>query len=149
MYEVTLCSPVTAELDQVLYFYREHSGSAETTVTPENRLRKLRSYIRICDILRNSLEQTPNESGANKLMSFLWMALHETLRLPAPQSRQARKQLKEANLFPFRRPAQCTLTRSYMTDREDLIGRVYDTLFRNLHRPWAYTVMKILMQVKS
>ena len=137
MYEVTLCSPVTAELDQVLY------------VTPENRLRKLRSYIRICDILRNSLEQSPSESGANKLMSFLWMALYETLRLPAPQSRQARKQLKEANLFPFRRPAQCTLKRSYMTDREDLIGRVYDTLFRNLHRPWAYTVMKILMQVKS
>ena len=148
MYEVTLCSPVTKELDQVLYFYREHSGSAETTVTPENRLRKLRSYIRICDILRHSLEQTPNESGANKLMSFLWMALYETLRLPEPQSSQAKRQLKEANLFPFRRPAQCTLKRSYMTDREGLLGSIYDKLFLNLHRPWAYAVMGILMKLK-
>ena len=148
MYEVTLCSPVTEELDQILYFYREHSGSAETTVTPENRLRKLRSYIRICDILRNSLEQAPNESGANKLMSFLWMALYETLRLPEPQSSQAKRQLKEASLFPFRRPAQCTLKRSYMTDREGLLGEVYDKLFLNLHRPWAYAVMGILMKLK-
>ena len=148
MYEVTLHNPATVELHQVLYFYREHSGSAETTVTPENRLRKLRSYIRICAILRASLKHMPNESGANKLMSFLWMALYETLRLPTPQRKQAMAQLKQEGLFPFHRPKECTLKRSYMTDRDDLLGKVYDKLFLNLHRPWAYAVMGILLKRK-
>lgn len=148
MYEVTLHNPVTTELHQVLYFYREHSGSAETTVTPENRLRKLRSYIRICAILRASLTHMPNESGANKLMSFLWMALYEILHLPGPQRKQAMAQLKQEGLFPFHRPKECTLKRSYMTDRDDLLGKIYDKLFLNLHRPWAYAVMGILMKLK-
>ena len=148
MYEVTLRHPVTTELSEVLYFYRVHSGSAETTVSPENRLRKLRSYIRICAILRSSLKQIPNESGANKLMSFLWMALYETLRLPEPQKQEAMALLRKEGLSPFHRPAECTLKRSYMTDREDLIGKAYDKLFLNLHRPWAYTLMGILMKLK-
>lgn len=146
MYEVTLCSPATRELQEVLYFYREHSGSAETTATPENRMRKLRSYIRICAILRNTAAH--NESGANKLMSFLWMALYETLRLPEPQRSQALNQLKSEGLFPFRRPVTCTLKSSYMTDREDLVGKVYDKLFQNLHRPWAYRLMGLLLKLK-
>ena len=146
MYEVTLCDPATTELQEVLYFYREHSGSAETTVSPENRLRKLRSYIRICAILRATAAQW--ESGANKLMSFLWMALYETLRLPEPQRSQALEQLKDEGLFPFRRPANCTLKKSYMTDREDFIGKVYDKLFMNLHRPWAYRLMGLLLKLK-
>lgn len=146
MYEVTLCDPATAELQEVLYFYREHSGSAETTATPENRLRKLRSYIRICAILRTTAVN--RESGANKLMSFLWLALYETLRLPEPQRTQALQQLKDEGLFPFRRPANCTLKKSYMTDREDLVGKVYDLLFKNLHRPWAYRLMGLLLKVK-
>jgi len=146
MYEVTLCDPTTAELNEVLYFYREHSGSAETTVSPENRLRKLRSYIRICAILRNTAAQ--RESGANKLMSFLWMALYESLQLPSPQRQEALEILKQEGLFPFRRPANCTLTRSYMTDREDIVGKVFDKVFLNLHRPWGYTLMGLLLKLK-
>lgn len=146
MYEVTLCDPATTELQDVLYFYREHSGSAETTVSPENRLRKLRSYIRICAILRQTADT--QEGGANKLMSFLWMALYETLHLPEPQRSQALNQLKEEGLFPFRCPAACTLKRSYMTDREDIVGMVYDKLFMNLHRPWAYHLMGLVLKLK-
>lgn len=146
MYEVTLCDPATTELNEVLYFYREHSGSAETTVSPENRLRKLRSYIRICTILRKTAGE--RESGANKLMSFLWMALYESLQLPQPQKQQALDQLKKEGLFPFQRPAGCTLTRSYMTDREDMVGKVFDKVYLNLHRPWGYAAMGLLLKLK-
>lgn len=146
MYEVTLCDPATTELSEVLYFYREHSGSAETTVSPENRLRKLRSYIRICAILRPSADQ--RETGANKLMSFLWMALYESLQLPALQKQQALDALKKEGLFPFRRPESCTLTRSYMTDRTDIVGKVFDKVYLNLHRPWGYAAMGLLLKLK-
>lgn len=148
MYEVTLCDPATTELSEVLYFYREHSGSAETTISAENRLRKLRSYIRICVILRSSLESMPRESGANKLMSFLWMALYESLHLPGPQKQQALALLKAGGLYPFRRPDNCTLTRSYMTDREDIVGKVFDKVYLNLHRPWGYAAMGLLLKLK-
>lgn len=146
MYEVTLCDPATTELSEVLYLYREHSGSAETTVSPENRLRKLRSYIRICAILQKTAAHS--ESGANKLMSFLWMALYESLQLPRPQKQEALALLKEEGLFPFRRPDNCTLKKSYMTDREDLVGKVFDKVFLNLHRSWGYSLMGWLLKLK-
>ena len=31
-----------------------------------------------------------------------------------------------------------------MTDRNDLIGKVYNTLYTNLHRPWGYAGMFLI-----
>lgn len=146
MHEVTLCSPATVNLEDVLYFYRIHSGSAETNISIENRLKKLRSFIRITEILRDyfaSLE-APADGSANKFFSFLWMTLYEITRLPAKEAKAAIRELKQKGLFPYPRPAQCTMDRSYMTDRTDIIGKVFDKVYLNLHTPWGYHTMRLL-----
>lgn len=149
MYELTLHSPVDTEITEALYFYREHSGSAETTVTPENRKRKLRSYLRICRILKGYYDAGKTDAAtANKLMTFLWFALYETANLPSGDAKAALKQLKEAGLFPFRRLPECTLDRSYMTDRTDLVGKILDKTYLNLHTPWGYAAMRLLQKLK-
>lgn len=148
MYEVTLFSPADAEIGEALYFYREHSGSAETTVSLENQKRKLRSYIQITKILHGHYSFGRSDAAtANKLMSFLWFSLYETAKLPPEDARPALEELKRAGLFPYTRPPQCTLEKSYMTERTDLVGKVFDKVYLNLHTQWGYTAMRMLQRM--
>lgn len=150
MYEVTLHSPRDTQTEEILYFYREHSGSAETSPTPENRKRKLRSYTRITQILHDHYTSGRTDAiTANKLMSFLWFSLYELTQLPAEDARPILTQLKESKLFPYTRPEQCTLETSYMTDRTDLLGKLFDKLYLNLHTQWGYTAMRMLQRMRG
>ena len=150
MYEVTLAAPVTVGTDEVLYFYRVHSGSADNTVSPENRQRKIRSHIRITQILHRhflALEH-PVDGDANKLMTFLWLSLYDICQLPPKDAKAMLRLLQKDGLFPFHRPAQCDLRCSYMTDRTDLVGRVFDKVYLNLHTRWGYTAMRLLQKLR-
>lgn len=149
MHEVTLCAPQTLHLEKILYFYRIHSGSAETNLSVENRLKKLRSFIRITQILRDYFEalESPADGSANKFMSFLWMTLYEITRLPGREAKAAIQELQQKDLFPYSRPAQCTMDRSYMTDRTDMVGKVFDKVYLHLHRPWGYHTMRLMQKL--
>lgn len=148
MYEVTLFSPKSIEIEEALYFYREHSGSAETTVGLENQRKKLQSYIRITEILRGYYQSGRTDIGtANKLMSFLWFSLYEIAKFPAKEARTALSELSQAGLFPFQRPAQCTLSRSYMTDRTDWLGKIFDKVYLNLQTRWGFALMWTLQRL--
>ena len=88
MYEVTLDNPVTVSTENVLYFYRVHSGSADNTFSLENHMRKLQSHIRITVILQEHFRNLkhPEADSANKLMTFLWKSLYEASQLPAKEA---------------------------------------------------------------
>lgn len=149
MYELCLCRPESAEIPEAVYFYREHSGSAETAVSLENRKKKLRSYLRITGILQESYRSGRTDSmTADKLMSFLWFSLYETARLPAQDAKPILRQLHQAGLFPCRRPPQCTLDRSYMTDRTGWSGKVLDWLYLHLHTRWGFFLVRKLQQLR-
>ena len=145
MYEVTLRDPVTAQTEEVLYFYRLHSGSAEAVVTPEKQLRRLRSLIRVCEILHDYY-RADAEGSADRLMSFLWMTLYDITRAPRDVEAEALAQLKHLGLYPFRRLAECTITASYMLG--GLPGKIFDKVYLNLHRPWAYKTMRLLNRLR-
>lgn len=147
MYEVTLCNPDSAETDEVLYFYRLHSGSAEAVVSPESHRRRLRSLIRVCEILRGYY-QSGVKDAANRFMSFLWMTLYDMTRAPSGVARDALQQMKDAGLFPFHRPADCTIRESYIAG-SGLVGKVFDKLYLNLHRPLAYYAMSLLQKLRK
>lgn len=146
MYEVTLCKPVTVECEAVIYFYREHSGSAETTKTFENQMRKIRSYIRITGILREYWLAigTHHDGDANKFMSFLWMTLYEISKLSLKQARPLIKELKQYNLYPMHRLPYCNANCSPMISRTNITGKLFDKVYLNLHRPWGYHTMRLL-----
>lgn len=148
MYEVTLFSPKSAGIEEAVYFYREHSGSAETASSLENRRKKLRSYIRITKILQGYYQSGKMDAGTvNKLMSFLWFSLYEIAKLPLRESRKALCELKQADLFPYQRPPQCTLTRSYMTSRTDFLGQAMDKVYLNLHTRWGFSIFWAIQQL--
>lgn len=147
MYEVGLCAPKDAEIDQALYFYRVHPGSAETAAGLENRRRKLRSYLLITKILRDNYQNGHQDSvTANKLMSFLWFSLYEASRLPGRESAAVLRQLRQEGLFPFRRPPQCTMTRAYITRQSGKAGALLDWLCRHLHTRPGFAAMWLLQR---
>ena len=150
MYEVTLKAPVTVETEEVIYFYRIHSGSADAAVSVENLRRKLRSHIRITKILQDIYlaQQQPEEGSANKMMIYLWKSLYEASQLPPREAREAVKELKKYGLFPCCRPVHCNMTTSFMTDRTDLVGRVFDKVYLNLHTRWGYLTMRFLQKLR-
>ena len=150
MYEVTLKAPVTVETEEVIYFYRIHSGSADAAKSVENLRRKLRSHIRITKILRDIYlaQEHPEDGSANKMMIYLWKSLYEASQLPPTEAREAVKELKKYGLFPCRRPEHCNMTTSFMTDRTDLVGKVFDKVYLNLHTPWGYAAMRLLQKLR-
>lgn len=150
MYEVTLDNPVTVSTEEVLYFYRVHSGSADNTFSPENHMRKLRSHIRITVILQEHFRnlKNPEADSANKLMTFLWKSLYEASQLPPKKAQPAMQELKKHGLFPCRRPANCNLETSYMADTGTLLGRVFDKVYMNLHTRWGYTAMRLMQKLR-
>ena len=150
MYEVTLAHPVTVSTEAVFYFYRVHSGSADTSVSIENQMKKLRSHVAITRILQQhftALEQ-PDEEAANKLMTFLWMSLYQASQLPASEARKATRELNRYGLFPYHRPAQCNLQTSYMADTSSLVGRVFDKVYMHLHTRWGYAAMRLMQKLR-
>ena len=84
---------------------------------------------------------------ANKLMSFLHFSLFMIAKLPAPEAKESLDELKAAGLFPYTRLPECTLERSYMLDRDDLIGKIFDKVYLNLHKKWGYNLIRIIRQI--
>ena len=150
MYEVTLKNPATVATEEVLYFYRVHSGSADTGVSIESLRRKLRSHIRITQILQKHYlaQEIPEAGSANKMMIYLWKSMYEASQLPYKEAREATKELQKSGLFPCRRPEHCTMKTSFMTDRTDLVGKVFDKVYIHLHTRWGYFAMRILQKLR-
>lgn len=148
MYEVTVAEPKSAQIEEALYFYREHSGSAETSLSVENQKRKMRCYIRIVKILQGYYASGRTDPGtADKLMTFLWFSLFTAAKLPIKDARPALKELKQAGLFPSKQLPECTIDWSYMTSRTDLIGKAFDKVYRNLQTRWGFAAIRALQQL--
>lgn len=148
MYEACLHEPSRIFVDEAIYFYRIHSGSAETADSTPGLLKKLKSYSRITVLLREYYRSGRQDAGtANAFMTFLWFTLLTAASLPVKESRQALKQLKQEGLFPHTILPQCTLSQSYMTDRTDFVGRVYNTLYMHLHTRWGFAGIFLIRQL--
>ena len=148
MYEFCSFDPVSVEQNEAIYFYRIHSGSADTMVSVPGLQKKFRSYLGICRILREYYNSgRKNARTANVYMTFLWFALLTAASLPPRESRKAIRVLKKEKLFPGKRLPECSLTHSYMTDREDFVGKVYNKLYMNLHTRWGYAGMYLIRQL--
>lgn len=149
MYEVSAARPKTEEIPDTGYFYRVHSGSAETAVTAANHEKRLRSYLRITEILHTYYDSGRRDAEtANRLMTFLWFSLFEAAALPRKQAARALGRLKDMGLYPARRLPECTMEHAYLTSQEGLTGKVLDKICMNLQTRRGYHVMRGVMMVK-
>lgn len=149
MYEVARCQPRCVEMEEILYFYRVHSDSAETKRSPEHRKKMLHSHMAVTKILEDYYAGDNTDAmTANKLMAFLWKTLYEITQLPSQERRSALGQMAQQGLFPYQRPNLCTTTRSYMMERSNWIGKSFDGLYCHLNTRWGFCIMTVLQQVR-
>lgn len=149
MYELTACAPRDAQTESVLYLYRVHSGSAETSASTAALMKRLCSHMRIAQIMLDYYHSGRKDAPtADKLMSFLWLSLYEIARLPAGDAAAALKQLRSTGLYPFRRPAECTITRSYMSGRSGIMEKIFDFIYLRLHWPAVFTALRLIFSLR-
>ncbi len=148
MYEVSRLSPETRTIPDILYFYRVHPDSAETGVSLPSRRKRLRSHLRVTEILSDHYRRDGGENAANRLMSFLWLTLYEIADMPGADAREALGKLQSRSLYPGQIPKDCTVRKTYLADDTSPIGKVLEFFCAHLHRPWGYFVIRKLHQVK-
>lgn len=150
MYEVNRCRPVSVDSAQMAYFYREHSGSAETARSVENSWKKLNSYRQIVAILDGYAETGAADAvTADLRMRFLWFALQEAAKMPWGQTRKALGLLHQQGLFPSRCLPQRQSGPAFVTRRTDWLGKVYEGVYQHLHRPWGFACLWLAYRVKN
>lgn len=150
MYEVSWEHPQTEEIPDIGYFYRVHSGSAETSLTPENHAKRLRSYMRIVEILKEYYDSGRKDpETANRLMIFLWFSLFEAASLSRRQAAPVLEKLHAMGLYPSRRLPECTMEHAYMTQQGGFAGKVLDKLCMNLQTRWGYAGIRWAIQAKG
>ena len=149
MYEVSAAEPETVETGLMAYFYRVHSNSAETNVTLTGHRKKLKSFLRLTQIMNGYYRSGRRDSGtANKLMSYLWFTLYEAAHLPKAESNWALATLKELELYPGAPLPECNMTSAYLVSGPGAVGRALDTLCMHLQSPWAYQTLRLLVKIK-
>ena len=150
MYELSMENPKTASLDEPLYFYRLRAGSAETAASYQSRLRRLQSHVAVARIMGQFYAGGHTDARtADRLMATLWCALYDAAGFPLKQARQVLAELHGDNLFPVNNPPRTRHSRSYMTDREDWVGKAFDWLYMHLHTRWGFAAMYLMRRLRS
>lgn len=149
MFEVVANTPCCTELDIPVYFYRNRPGSATTSASEEGQKRKLKSFFLAAQIMKKHYDNgTGNPRDcANLLMSYIWYVMDGCAKLPGKEQKDMVRQMKELGMYPFRRPTACTHMRSYQTTRTDIVGKIYDKVYINMHRPWGFAAMVLLQKL--
>lgn len=144
--ECLLQKPDIYLLRKAYYLVRFRKGSAISTVTHSVNEKKLFSwrtaairfaaYYQIC-------EPALKPVLADLLMGNLWSVLSMLAKMPSSEAKPYLKTLRQANLFPFHRPKECTLKRSYQTDRNDFWGKLFDAFYINIHTSIGFQAMRL------
>ncbi len=148
MFEVARACPKTVSIPDIVYFYRIHSGSAETGVSLASRRKRLASHIRVVEVLKGYCQEDGGAYAANRLMAFLWQTLYLTAAMPKQDADAALARLKQLGLYPARLPRELTVRKTYLADDSTAVGKVLEFFCAHLHRPWGYRVVRTLHQVK-
>ena len=149
MFEFSLTRHTEIRHEDVCYFYRLRSASLTSSNSYEAQRNKIDGDF--CALLYYKkyyqTQQGDPRDIADKLMANLWHLLYMITQLPAKDCHNQIARLRKAELYPFIRPAACTIHKSYMTDRQDIIGKVFDKIYINLHRPWGFATMILFRKV--
>lgn len=145
LYELQLIHPVSESLNQVLYFWRRNSASTTMSESKVTVLQKMDSILQVAIQMDHYYHSRQGEMPvcANYLMSNLWLFLHYTAGLDHKNCRVALRKAIENDLFPYHRPPECTLRKTYMTTRTDYIGKIFDFVGTHLHRRWGFALMRL------
>ena len=150
LYEFQLRQPVVTRLPQTAYYWRRNQNSTTLGTSKSNIPRKMESQLRFVTQMDRYYRERKGDLSvcADYLMSNLWGYLYYAAGLDRKAAHKAVRALRARKLFPYRRPPECTLKKTYMTTRIDLLGKLFECIGMHLHRPWGYGAMRLFRLCK-
>lgn len=143
MYEVKYAKPSTVFIDLPFYYCRERIGSASREKTDAAEQRRFRSTIREAEIMKRYYENgRTDQITVDRLMSYLYGALFHIAAMPQKDARQEIKNLRNAGLFPFKRPKVCSIQKSYYVNRGGTVEKLHDFIYCRITVPSGYYAMR-------
>lgn len=144
MYEVTRQCPKTGVMDMPVYFHRERPGSLSTAISPATEKKRLLCNIREAEIMKGycNPDGSLEKGAANRFMAFWLGALYRISQMPRKEAAIYLKMLKEAGLYPCKKPSGSTTDHCPEINRKDAIGKIIDILYVNLGTRWGYWGMR-------
>ena len=139
-------NPQITIIRKAFYLIRYRESSATASKSSQSFQKKFNSWYNATIIFLDLYKKCKTElksTFADLLMSNLWSVLVLLISLPYSQSKPYFKDLKNKKLFPFKKPVECTLNRSYQTNRDDIVGKIYDWIYTNTHRKSGLALMYI------
>lgn len=145
-------TPKIITISKAFYLVRYRENSATSSIALQSFEKKFFSWYNAAIIFwgfYNNCETEFKVTFANLLMSNLWSALALLVTLPNAQAKMHLEILKRKKLFPFKKPVECTLKRSYQTNRTDIVGRIFDRIYTNTHRRSGLILMYLWNRVSN
>lgn len=149
MFEFCLTTNIEKKTNQVCYYYRRRPQSLTSGTSVKALENKITGSSKVALYYNEYYKQGIGEPRylADQLMGNLWQALFSISQLPGSMRFSGLMELRKEGLFPFRRPNACTLKKSYQTTRTDLVGKIFDKVYINMHRPWGFAAMVLLQKL--
>lgn len=143
MFEINSHNPTLFVVDKPLYLYRNRENSAMTSFDVVANKKKIKSHFISAKIMKDFYDNNVGNpvAAANFMMSFTWLTLNLSAKMPKPERKQIIKAMKKNGLFPCKRPSECTLIKSYQTTRTDILGKIFDWIYIHSHTHLGYFLM--------
>ena len=152
MYEVKRCMPKSIEISYPVYFHRVRTGSASTDISYEMERKRVLSAIHEAVIMKNyyeNSEKTFEVETANRFMSFLWGALFRIASLPKKEAKLMLGELKKVGLYPYKRPEECTITKSFQFFKNKQVEELFDKIYISIHTIAGYHIMRCWLNLRK
>ena len=143
MYELKYANPKTITINAPIYGYRDREDSASHT-TQASIEKQLFSTIREAEIMKNYYESGRTDTmTVDRFMSFLFGALyHVAAMADRPKYKEYLRIMREKGLFPYKRPKNCTIRKSYQMNRGDWIEKIHDKIYINISSQIGFRTMR-------
>ena len=143
-----------AVIEKPLYLYRKRPMSATSADSKENHARKYLSFRKNAEIMKAYYEGSngpvkDRTHCANQFMAFLQYALWEVSMMPGPQAKQARKELHQSGLYPYKRPKESNLQRNYQTPDSNLRTKFSGFLYLHQTSRFWFRVLCLIQRLRS
>lgn len=151
MCEVDSCEPIIQSYPLVCYCYRQRSNSLMTSRNENDNIRRIKSFYDSTLVLKQLYNRSrkPNRRIANSLMQNYWAMMSVICQVDILERRKYLSKLKDEKMFPYQRPMECSLKKSYQTTRTDIMGKIYEFICMHSHTLWGYRMLCIFYKIRN
>lgn len=150
--QALVLDPQIQRIEKAYYFYRYNQGSTITLNDEVAINKKLYSLHKAIFYFRKLYDRSPvryKAAIADSLMSCFYLLIYTMCGLPSKRYTEMKKKLQNEGIFPYQRPKECTLKKTYMVNHESIVGKTFDFIYFHMNTNWGCKVIRKIRVVRK